>query len=95
MFILGDQHRLPKNPKKWLPKYNPDDKITVEYHIKTFMQEIRLRNVIHEHVVCRLFPYTFEGRDSTWYFSLEVGSIPLWYEFAVLFTQKFGDDKTP
>ena len=34
---LGDQHRFPKNPKKWLPKFNPDDKIPVEYHIKYFM----------------------------------------------------------
>ena len=31
--ILGDQHRLPKNPKKWLLKYNPDDKIPMEDHI--------------------------------------------------------------
>ena len=95
MSVLGDQHRLPKNPEKWLLKYNPNDKIPVEDHIKTFMQEIRLRNVIHEDVVCRLFPYTFEGKDSTWYFPLEAGSIPLWEVFSKLFTQKFGDDKTP
>ena len=67
----------------------------MEDHIKTFMQTIKLRNVIHEYVVCRLFPYTFEGKASTWYFSLEVGSIPSWDVFSELFTQKFGDDKTP
>ena len=59
------------------------------------MQTITLRNVIHEDVVCRLFPYTFEGRASTWYFSLESGPIPSWDVFIELFTQKFGDDKTP
>ena len=35
--VLSDQHRLPKNPKKWLLKYNPNDNIPIEYHIKTFM----------------------------------------------------------
>ena len=76
MSVLGDQHRLPKNPKRWLPKFNPDDKIPVEDHIKSFMQATRLRKIIHEDVVCRLFPYTFEGKDSTWYSSLEAISIP-------------------
>ena len=92
--VLGDQHRLPKNPEKWLPKFNPDDKIPVEDHIKSFMKAIRLRNVIHEDMVCRLFPYTFEGKASTWYFALEASSIPSWDVFSELFTQKFGDDKT-
>ena len=59
------------------------------------MQAIRLRNVIHEDVVCRLFPYTFEGKASTWYFSLEDSSIPSWDVLSKLFTQKFRDDKTP
>ena len=95
MSILGDQHRLPKNPDKWLPKYNPDDKIPMEDHIKTFMQVIRLRKVIHEDMFCILFPYMFKGKASTWYFSLEASSIPSWDVFSKLFTQKFGDDKTP
>ena len=67
----------------------------MEYHIKSFMQAIRLRNVIHEDVVCKLFHYRFEGKASTWYFSLESSSIPSWDVFSELFTQKFGDDKTP
>ena len=63
--ILGDQHRLPKNPEKWLLKFNPNDNIPMEDYIKSFIQAIRIRNVIHEDVVCRLFPYTFEGKAST------------------------------
>ena len=59
------------------------------------MQAIRLRNIIHEDVVCRLFPYTFEGKASTWYFALEASSILSWDVFSELFTQNFGDDKTP
>ena len=61
MAILGPQHPLPKHPEKWLPKFNPDSKQVVEDHIKKFMLAIRLRNVEHKDVVCRLFPYTFEG----------------------------------
>ena len=59
------------------------------------MQAFRLRNVIHKDVFCRLFPYTFEGKASTWYFALEAGSISSWDVFAEFFTQKFGDEKTP
>ena len=66
----------------------------MEDHIKSFIQAIRLRNIIHEDVVCILFPYTFEGNASTWYFSLEAISIPSWDIFFELFTQNFGDDKT-
>ena len=58
-------HKLPKNPKKWLPMFNPDDRIPTQDHIKIYMHDIRLRNVIHEDLVCRLFPSPFEGQEST------------------------------
>jgi hypothetical protein len=66
--ILGPQHPLPKHPEKWLPKFDPDSKQSVEDHIKKYMLAIRLRNVEHEYVMCNIFPYTFEGNASTWYF---------------------------
>ena len=75
VFIPGKQLKLPKNIEKWIPKFNPDERYPVEDHIKTFMQSVSLRNAVHEYVVCRLFPYSFEGKASTWYFSLESGSI--------------------
>ena len=34
MSVLGDQHRLPKNPEKWLPKYNPYDKSLYKITLK-------------------------------------------------------------
>jgi hypothetical protein len=67
--VPGAQHPLPKHPEKWLPKFDPDSKQIVEDHIKKFMLAIRLCNVKHEDVVCRLFPYTFEGNASMWYFA--------------------------
>ena len=46
-------------------------------------------------VVCRLFPYTLEGKASTWYFSLLEGSITSRNQFQTTFLDKFGEDKTP
>ena len=33
----GAQHPLPKHPKQLLPKFDLDNKVTPEYHIKQFM----------------------------------------------------------
>jgi ribonuclease HI len=91
--VPGAQHPLPKHPEKWLPKFDPDSKQIAEDHIKKFMLAIRLRNVEHEDVVCRLFPYTFEGNASTWYFSQQPHTIVSWEKFESCFLEKFGDGK--
>jgi hypothetical protein len=87
------QHPLPKNPEKWLPKFDPDSKQIAEDHIKKFMLSIRLRNVEHEDIVCRLFAYTFEGNASTWYFSQQPHTIVSWEKFESCFLEKFEDGK--
>ena len=69
MAVPGPQHPLPKHSEKWLPKFDPDSKQSIEDHIQKFMLAIRLQSVEHEDVVCRLFPYTFDGNASTWYFA--------------------------
>ena len=50
--------------------------------------------VQREDVVYRLFPYTFEGNASIWYFSLQPQLITSWDQFERLFLAKFGDDKS-
>jgi hypothetical protein len=92
--VPGPQHPLPKHPEKWLPKFDPDSKQSAEDHIKKFMLAIRLWSVEHEDVVCRLFPYTFEGNASTWYFSQQPQTIVSWDKFETCFLEKFGDDKS-
>jgi hypothetical protein len=79
--VPGAQHSLPKHPKKYIPKFDPDSKQIAEDHIKKFMLATRLCNVEHEDVVCRLFPYTFEGNASTWYFSQQPHTIVSWEKF--------------
>ena len=51
VLIPRQLHKLPKNPEKWLPRFNLDDMIPAKDHVKSYMQAIRLRNVIHEDVV--------------------------------------------
>jgi hypothetical protein len=58
------------------------------------MLAIRLCNVDHEYVVCRLFPYTFKGNAFTWYFSQQPHTIMSWENFESCFLEKFGDDKS-
>jgi hypothetical protein len=62
-------HEMPRKPEKLLPKFDPDRPGSPEDHIKNFFLATLLLNVQHEDVVCRLFPYTFSGRASTWYFN--------------------------
>lgn len=88
------QHPLPKHLEKLLPKFDLDNDVTPEDHIKQFMLSLRLMDVQHEYVACRLFPYTFEGQASTWFFSLVAGSIASWQQFETAFLSQFGDDIT-
>ena len=57
--IPGAQHLLSKHPEKLIPKFNPDNDVLPEEHLKQFMLSLRLLNVEHEDIVCSLFPYTF------------------------------------
>ena len=58
------------------------------------MLSLRLLDVQHEDVVCRLFPYTFVAQASTWFFSLATKSIAAWKQFETSFLSLFGDDRT-
>jgi hypothetical protein len=83
---------LPKNPERLLPKYDHDTSRTPKDHIQNSFLVVRLMNVQHEDVVCRLFPHTFENKSSTWYFNLAAGSITSWEAFQKAFLDKFGEN---
>jgi len=63
-------------------------------HIKNLYLAIKLLNVEHGDVVCRLFPYTFENKAYTWYFNFQVGSITNWGDFEKAFIAKFREAYT-
>jgi len=73
--LLGALHDLPKHSKKFLLKFHPNNKASPEDHVSKFMLAVSLMNVQNEDVVCRLFPYMFEGKSYMWYCALPQGSI--------------------
>ena len=92
--VPGAQHPFPKHLEKLLLKFDPDNDVRPEDHIKQFMLSLRLMDVQHEDVVCILFPYTFVGQASTCFFSLAAGSIASWKQFETAFLSQFGYDRT-
>ena len=92
--VPSAQHPLPKHPEKLLPRFDLDNDVSPEVHIKQFMISLRLMDVEHEYVVCRLFMYIFVGKASIWFFILVMRSITSWQQFEMAFMTQFGDDKT-
>ena len=87
-------HDLTKHPKRVLPKFDPEKGIYAEDHLKIFYLALNLLNVEHEDVIYRLFPYTFDPRASSWYFSLQTNSIAYWHGLEKVFITKFGNQTT-
>ena len=48
-----------KNSERWIPKFNPDDGLPTEEHIKNFMLAVNLNVVVEEDCVVILFPYIY------------------------------------
>ena len=59
------------------------------------MDALKLMNVEHEDVVCRLFPHTLQGKATKWFFNLTLGSITSWEKFEEAFMVEFSDEETP
>ena len=76
--IPGDPHPLPKSLENIFPKFEHDKYVLLEDHIKQLMLSFRLMNVEHEYGVCKLFPYTFQEKESTCFFILSSRSITSW-----------------
>lgn len=83
--ILGRKHHLPKHWEKLFLRFNLDSKESAKDHIQKFMLASRLMSIQAEDVVCSLFPYTFEGKSSTWYFCLPESLITSWNHFQTTF----------
>ena len=91
--LAAPLHDLPKHPERVLPKFDPRKGVSAEYHLKSFYLALNLLNVEYEDVVCRIFPYTFEPKASSWYFSLQANSIVNWDVFENAFLGKFSNQK--
>ena len=79
---------------KFFPKYDPNDGVLPEYHIKQFINALNLVNVEHEDVVCRMFTHTLQGKSTKWFFNLAPGSITSWEKFEEAFMEQFSEEET-
>ena len=59
------------------------------------MDALKLMNVEHEDVVCRLFPHTLQGKATKWFFNLAPGSITSWDKFEEALMAEFSEEETP
>ena len=87
-------HDLPKRPERVLPNFDPRKDIYAEDHLKSFYLARDILNVEHKDVECRLFPYNFDHKASSWFFGLQANSIANWDTFERVFKRKFGNQKT-
>ena len=88
-------HNLPQAFDNLLPKFNPEERITVDDHLQSFYLEIEgLRAREYKDVVFRLFPHTLKGVATSWYFGLLENSIPDWDTFERIFRSKYAAQKT-
>ena len=74
-------HDCPKHLDRVLPKFDPGRGISIEDHLKSFYLALEILNVEHEDVICIIFPYNFEPKASSWFFSLQANSITNWDTF--------------
>jgi hypothetical protein len=91
--LVGPLHEMPRKSDNILPKFDPEISGSPGDHLNNFFLATHMLNVQHEDTVCRLFPYTFSSRASTWYFSLSPNSITSWDNFERVFIRKFRERK--
>ena len=57
------------------PRFSVSYDLKLVYCNSKFLFGFELLAVEHEDVVCKLFPHTFEAKESAWYFGFQSNSI--------------------
>lgn len=74
--VFTAYNAMPKSLEHFCSRFhNCDLSRSVDEHIKIFEDLLHNRNIQHEDVACRLFPYTFDEEASHWYIHLPADSI--------------------
>ena len=87
-------HALPPNYEKVLPIFDSGEGISVDNHLQSFFLVLEALEVEHEDVVCRIFPHTLKGKETSWYFSLQANSNTDKDTFKRMFKNKFCIQRT-
>ena len=87
--LHGPLHELPRKVVAFLPKFDGEGNITALEHIRKYESVLCLLDITYEDVVCRLFPFTFEGKVLDWYFVLPIHTIHGWFDFKRVFQSAY------
>ena len=87
--LLGPLHELPRKEVTFLPKFDGEGNITTLEHIRKYESVLRLLYIQYEDVVCRTFPFTFEGKVSKWYYVLPINTTHGWSNFKRIFQSAY------
>ena len=87
--LQGPLHELPRKAIDLLPRFKGEGNASANEHIKKYESIICLLNVVHEDVVCRLFPLTLEGKDFCWFNIFSTHLVHNWSQFEILFENDF------
>ena len=79
--LNGPLHELPRKVVAILPNFDGEGNITTLEHIIKYESILCLLNITYEDVVCRLFPFTFEGKVSYWYYFFPIHTFHGWSDF--------------
>ena len=78
-------YELPRKEVDLLPRFKGEGNASANEHIKKYESIICLLNVVHEDVVCRLFPLTLKGKAFYWFNVFPIHSVHNWSQFKNLF----------
>ena len=87
--LHGPLHELPRKEVTFLPKFDGEGDITTLEHVRKHEFVLHLFDIQYGDVVCRLFPFTFEGKVSKWYFVFPINTIHGWYDFKRFFQSSY------
>jgi hypothetical protein len=67
----GAPHALPKKYQKWLPKFQGNNVISAQTHVRAFEDILTEKEVEHEDVVMKLFILSLEEDARVWFRNLD------------------------
>lgn len=77
--LFNNYNPIPMNLEHFCSKFHVGDpKRIVEEHIKIFQTSLGDREIFHEDVSYRFFPYSLGEEDFYWYNHFPVGSLTNW-----------------
>ena len=87
--LQGPLHEIPRKTISFLPKFNSEGNITTLEHIRKYEFVLHLLDIQYEDIICNLFPFTFEGKVSKWYYVLPINTIHGWSDFKRIFQSAY------